>query len=587
MPETRMGARPHPSRSCSSIVVVLILVFLSSFPAYSSYPRAVLRASIIIQRNRDGRNARRLTVGKRIYRQISSKTDQHFYDLSLAKNELVYVTITRTNLLLDAEVFAPGGSFVARHRGNSQNTELAFSIHASLGGVYSIKLVREDKEGQGSDVSGSYVIGVTVMPLLKVNGQSIRGNLHGPLHYYGLNLKAEESVYLEITAKYELNFMVFDPQNKMLEDKTLGTHLTNKGVVSSMFVHARTSGLYRVELLPNYDSVRKPMSYSIRADVSPLLKQGGTYDVALGNNLFSIKLAAGQLFHAEVLGDMRGDRPYIYIQDPNDNFRKPLVEPSGPRLSIVFIASATGRYGVGVHKSTVTHSFKYKLNVKEVRTASSKDKTDFAVRSCSPNPSPRDRGTAKDELRFFDTCFYGLSVLVADKHSDVVHLSASLYEDVTLMARKWDKKSVTSLYRRSLDAIHNAFEVAKNSPDRDKVYSILNDIAADLKIKAEHCKRSKTGKGLGDPIRLVVVTILDGAPVKGYLVFCVPTLEEYRSTSPPIQFDRPSDPEAEKVLPPGEYKVWGEKSRGQRMMIKNSVQVDSEMPTQRASIYVP
>jgi hypothetical protein len=310
------------------------------------------------------------------------------------------------------------------------------------------------------------------------------------------------------------------------------------------------------------------------------------YGLAPGNNIYGLNLTASQIFHAEFLSNSGRDIPHIYIQDPNNNLRKPIIKPFPGGLSITFVSATTGKYGVIIDSSSINHSSTYRLNVKEVRTASSQDKMDFAIQSCNEYPIPRKQGTVGDELKFFDTCFYGLSHLVADVHPEIMHLSANVYEDINLMISRWDKKPVSALYRRSLNAIYGGFEVAQNVSDRDKTFSILSVIASDIRIKAEHCRQSKTGRGLGDPVKLIVTTVQDGTPIKGYLVFCVPTLEEYQP-SQPIPFDRLSDPEAERDLPPGEYKVWGEKSESQRMKIKNPVQIGFGEATQKMPIYVP
>jgi hypothetical protein len=300
-----------------------------------------------------------------------------------------------------------------------------------------------------------------------------------------------------------------------------------------------------------------------------------------------MKLAAGQLFRVEFVGHTGRGVPNIYIQGPNDDQRKPTVKTSPRGLTITFIAAAAGRHALVIDNSNIKYSPAQKIEVKALRASSPQDRDDFAVQSCKGSGDPRAHGTLKDDLKFFDACFYGLSHLVADTHPDVLQLSADVDDDIKLMISRWDNKPPAPLYRSSLDAIYGGFEAAVDTRDRERRYSILTLVASDIRIKAEHCRESKTGRGLGDPVRFTVTTVRGGKSVKGYMVFCVPTLKEFDPSYAPIPFDRLSDPRAERVLAPGEYKVWGERSESERMKIKNTAKVGSGKPTQEMPIYVP
>ena len=582
MPGTMTIAGPHPSRGALTWAALLLLLFVPlGTPTYGYAGRSPLRSTS--QDEPDEKKVPTLKPGARVSRRMLA--GQHSYHVRLTKNDLVYVTIRQKGLVLKAEVFGPDGDPVALHGGDTASLELAFPIYARAGGRYLIRLARAAEGGAGPKPSSGYTIGLESMPLLGVNGRSERGVAVNSSRHYGMSLNAGEFLYLEINAQDDLNVVLTDPLGKPLEDSFVVTRTAGGGAQFSLYFHAKTSGLYHVELRPHYDPAHRRLAYQIKAAEPSSLGNGETRELMPGNNVYGLNFMAGQVFRAKLFNYVAGESPYVYAQDPNDKLRKLAVTTSPDGLSVAFVAAVAGRYGLIVNNSNLGRSSGSRLGVEELRAASPQDKTDFAAQSCDPNPSPRNRGNIGDELKFFDTCFYALSRLVADSHPEVIRLSDGVYESVNLMALKWDRKSITPLYTRSLNAIYGALEVARTAPDREKAYTVLSIIAADIGIKAEHCRKSR--RGLGDPVRLIVKTIRGGEPVTGYSVFCIPTLEEYVKTAPPIPFDRISDPEAEQVLPPGQYKVWGEQSEKQRKEIKNTVELGFGEATRKAPIRVP
>lgn len=586
MPETRIGLKPNDQRGIPFRVgILLLLFFFCGLHAHGYYGHAS-RATGRHQDEEGVKDAQAIQPGRSISRSMTAKTAQHFYSIRLAKNQLVYVSIRQKELSLKAEVFRPGGPYLALHTGGAVGSELTFPISAASGGTYLIKLSRADGEASARESPAGYTILVTAMPLLKINGGGISGVTSTDTLYYGLYLKAGESVYIETNAREELNIMVFDPQGNALQGSKLGTDVRSmEQVVSSLVLHAQAAGLYRAEVRPGYNPAHRPLAYKIRAGVVPLLRKGKPYALARGNNVYDLQFAAGQLLRAEFLSSW-GGVPNIYIQEPNGGQRRPIVKTSPGGSTLTFIAAAAGRHALIIDTSKIRYSATQRLQVTALRASSPRDRDDFAAQSCKGSADPRKHGTFRDELRYFDRCFYGLSYLVADAHPDVLQLSGNVSEDIKLLIGRWDNKPLMPLYRNSLDTLYGGFEAAQHT-DHESAYSILRDVASDIRIKAEHCRKSKNGRGLGDPVKFTVTTVQGGKSVKGYIVFCAPTLKEYDRSFEPIAFDRPSDPRAETYLAPGEYKVWGERSEEDRKKIKNTAKIGFGNATQEMAIYVP
>jgi hypothetical protein len=87
--------------------------------------------------------------------------------------------------------------------------------------------------------------------------------------------------------------------------------------------------------------------------------------------------------------------------------------------------------------------------------------------------------------------------------------------------------------------------------------TIVNGVVEDLKIKADHCRKSN--RGLGDDVDVNVRTIKENRKVDGLYVYYKLGIDAYKNESmPPTSFDRVSSP-AHKKLPASWYLIWAGK----------------------------
>lgn len=114
-------------------------------------------------------------------------------------------------------------------------------------------------------------------------------------------------------------------------------------------------------------------------------------------------------------------------------------------------------------------------------------------------------------------------------------------------------------YLVSLKRLNQQLALIEAKPSAPETLERLQDVAADLQIKADNCRNSTDG--LGKEVRVKVRTLVGTDEVKGFEIFYVPKgLLDVKSEHE--RFRRLSSPTDEVILAPGRYAVWGK--RGDR-----------------------
>ena len=111
-------------------------------------------------------------------------------------------------------------------------------------------------------------------------------------------------------------------------------------------------------------------------------------------------------------------------------------------------------------------------------------------------------------------------------------------------------------YLVSLKRLNQQLARVVAKPSDAEALGRLQDIAADLQIKADNCRNSTDG--LGKEVRVKVRTLVGTEEVKGFEIYYVPKgLLDVKSEHE--RFRRLSSPTDEVILAPGRYAVWGKK----------------------------
>ena len=138
-------------------------------------------------------------------------------------------------------------------------------------------------------------------------------------------------------------------------------------------------------------------------------------------------------------------------------------------------------------------------------------------------------------------------------------------------------------YLESLRGDLRLLRRVKKPKEGEKPLSLLSDVAGDVQLKADNCRKS--GDGLGKEIRVRVHTKSGGKEIGGYEVYYVPRgLLDIKSAYD--RFPRQSSPTDEKILSPGRYAIWACKngSTGEQVTQaigghgETRIEVDLEVP---------
>jgi len=125
---------------------------------------------------------------------------------------------------------------------------------------------------------------------------------------------------------------------------------------------------------------------------------------------------------------------------------------------------------------------------------------------------------------------------------------------------------VSAEYIRSLERAADV--IGEAVAKRDPAAKALEDVAADLEAKVEHCRKS--GVGMGGQVNLVVNTVRSGTTVRDWNVRALLKFYEHVKGAEPRAFLRASSPTA-MLVEPGRYWVWaldpGTGRVGQRVLV--------------------
>jgi hypothetical protein len=131
---------------------------------------------------------------------------------------------------------------------------------------------------------------------------------------------------------------------------------------------------------------------------------------------------------------------------------------------------------------------------------------------------------------------------------------ASVLPEVEYMIRGWKPGTkIPDAYAINLTLDLHMLEKTLESPVEEEPYAVLRDVAEDLKIKADHCR--KTGVGLGGLVTLVVRTKRGGQELRELQVLYLPKILEVVKDAKPDLFPKFSSPTS-CPLPPGRYVMW-------------------------------
>ena len=238
------------------------------------------------------------------------------------------------------------------------------------------------------------------------------------------------------------------------------------------------------------------------------------------------------------------------------------VSRRGPE-PVTFVADQSGRYRIEVRTFfKPTPPGRYTAKLTELRTATSGDKIGWARQSCEEKSwLDRENNFQVDEvLKSITECMSAVARKLGSKHPEATRLAAETSSQVDYLVGRWRwGESVSAPYQESLTLDFRMLAAAAREADEKRAAAILREVADDVRIKANHCRKST--RGLGGDVAVQVETRKEDKIDPGWQVFYKCRIYQFTKEYTPRRFPKPSSPTRHE-LPPGIYVLWAEKPGG-------------------------
>jgi hypothetical protein len=221
--------------------------------------------------------------------------------------------------------------------------------------------------------------------------------------------------------------------------------------------------------------------------------------------------------------------------------------------------------GGGAYRMTVRTFLKpsppghYQLTLVGVDAASEQDKRSQASQSCQESDWLDRDGNflVNDALESIFGCLSAVAIRLESEFPKVTELTAVAGTEVSYLKDSWHwGEFVSPAYQESLVQTFAVLALAAREPDGHQAYSILDAVVEDLKIKANHCRKSN--RGLGGDITVKVKTLRNTRDDPGWVIYYTLGIFEYAKNHRPDRFMELSSPSIG-TLPAGRYLLWARK----------------------------
>ena len=203
---------------------------------------------------------------------------------------------------------------------------------------------------------------------------------------------------------------------------------------------------------------------------------------------------------------------------------------------------------------------RYLIRLNDVHDASDDELIKLALQRCQEKPwQDRDNNFKVNEaLESISGCLGGVVFRLGKNYPKMSETADGAKADLDYLISRWHwGEFVSEAYRESVVGDFRMLTFAAGEPKAKMAVTIVNGVVEDLKIKADHCRKSN--RGLGDDVDVNVRTIKENRKVDGLYVYYKLGIDAYKNESmPPTSFDRVSSP-AHKKLPASWYLIWAGK----------------------------
>lgn len=226
---------------------------------------------------------------------------------------------------------------------------------------------------------------------------------------------------------------------------------------------------------------------------------------------------------------------------------------------ISFVAESGGSYRVEVRTFfKPSPPGRYRLALADIHPTDQAEKLAQAKRSCRGTDWLDSDGNflVNRALVSISDCLGAVAHSLAARYPDAAGKANDAKSDLGYLASRWRwGEFVSPAYQQSLTEDFRALAESLDQPDPRHVLAVVDEVVRDVKVKADHCRKSS--RGFGGDVKVNVVTRKGGAEVKELFVFYKRCLYKY-SRLAPNRFGKLSP--VSSTLPPSVYLMWAGKS---------------------------
>lgn len=228
---------------------------------------------------------------------------------------------------------------------------------------------------------------------------------------------------------------------------------------------------------------------------------------------------------------------------------------------ITFVTESAGSYRI-----TVRTFFKpsppgrYLIKLAEVHAASNQEKSGRARQHCEEkNWLDRENNfLVKEALGSIFQCVSAVGHKLVTQFPQAAGLAAEANAEVSYLIGRWHwGEFVSPAYQENLIGDFRMLASAAEEPDAKRAFAIMKGVVEDLKIKADHCRKSNRGLGKDVDVHVKTYVKITGGhkEERGLIVYYKLGIHEFKRDSTPLQFKTLSSP-ASMELPASWYWIW-------------------------------
>lgn len=254
-----------------------------------------------------------------------------------------------------------------------------------------------------------------------------------------------------------------------------------------------------------------------------------------------------------------------------------------------FVAESAGRYRLTLRTFfQPSPPGRYLLTFAGVHTASLRERAGLTLKHCEEKPwLDREGNFLVDEaLDSISQCITAVGEKLEAQFPEATALAGAANAEASYLAERWHwGEFVSTAYQEGLTQNFRMLAVAAGEPDPKRAFAILQSVAEDLSVKADHCRKSN--RGLGGDVQVEVRTRAGSEEQPGWVVYYKLGIFEFARGRPPERFPAMSSPTSFH-LPAAIYLMWAAKpGEPEPLGREERIRVGGGLPKLTIDLFIP